>query len=247
MSKKYRDEGALQEAYSRLNSLSKVGEELGGVSASTIKRWMDRHGIETNQAPNDVERIEVDCENCGTLLNLKPYRVEEAEHNYCNASCQAENEDRTGENHNRYTGKIQDECETCGTDVEYYPSRSHWNNHFCSEICRAKWQSENVTGENHHQFEGGNIKYGKTWTWNRNQVRERDGNTCQICGADEEENGRIPAVHHIKPVREFDDPDEAHQMDNMVQLCMSCHIKMEYKTISEQKEILSQQMGLAAF
>jgi len=39
--------------------------------------------------------------------------------------------------------------------------------------------------------------------------------------------GREPDIHHIKPVREFDDPADAHQLDNVVCLCRSCHRTVE--------------------
>ena len=35
--------------------------------------------------------------------------------------------------------------------------------------------------------------------------------------------GREPDVHHITPVRDFEDPQDAHRLDNVVCLCRSCH------------------------
>jgi predicted HNH restriction endonuclease len=35
--------------------------------------------------------------------------------------------------------------------------------------------------------------------------------------------GREPDVHHITPVRDFDEPQNAHTLDNVICLCRSCH------------------------
>lgn len=239
------EEQTLREAYSRLGSLSKVGDELGA-SGSTISRWMDKYGIEKSTAPQNKERVEVECENCGNSFKVKPYRKKEGKSNYCDNACQGEDEDRSGENGPAFKGKIHSECETCGNPVERHQSRSDRNNFFCSFSCRGKWQSENVVGEAHHQWEGGQMGYGATWIPMREKVRERDENTCQLCGDGEKENGRKPAVHHIKPVRSFDDPNDAHFMENLVQVCQACHAELEPLTGEEQKQKL-EQAGLAAF
>jgi 5-methylcytosine-specific restriction endonuclease McrA len=240
------EEETLREAYSRLGSLSKVGDELGA-SASTISRWMDKYGIEKSTAPQNIERVEVECDNCGSYINRKPYRVEKYEKQYCDSKCLGEDaEGITGEEHPKYKGKINTNCETCDKPIEKYPSRSHRNNFFCSVDCRAEWQSENIVGESHHQFKGGKFYYGTSWYQKRKEVRQRDGNVCQVCGITEDENGRKPAVHHIEPVRSFNNPNNAHKMKNMVQVCQSCHFSLEPLTKEEQLEEL-QQTGLAAF
>lgn len=40
-----------------------------------------------------------------------------------------------------------------------------------------------------------------------------------------------PDVHHIKPVRDFDEPQEAHEMTNLITLCKRCHTSAEWGTI----------------
>lgn len=52
--------------------------------------------------------------------------------------------------------RIKYNCEYCGKESS--DKASHYNrkkNHFCSDDCKAKWQSENVKGENHPNYNGG--------------------------------------------------------------------------------------------
>lgn len=51
----------------------------------------------------------------------------------------------------------------------------------------------------------------------RKAVLARD-RVCQDCGTDENLH-----VHHIRPVRTFDDYEKAHDLSNLVALCQSCH------------------------
>lgn len=54
-------------------------------------------------------------------------------------------------------------------------------------------------------------------------ARKRDNYTCQLCGVHEEEWHKQMDVHHIINYREFEDKDEANQLDNLVCLCNKCH------------------------
>ncbi|WP_245799943.1 HNH endonuclease [Haladaptatus litoreus] len=93
--------------------------------------------------------------------------------------------------------------------------------------CYGYWLSENVVGENHHQWEGGTINYGRKWWRVRREALNRDEKTCQNCGADEAELGQAPDVHHRIRVRDFDVPQNAHYLDNVITLCRTCHRNVE--------------------
>jgi len=54
----------------------------------------------------------------------------------------------------------------------------------------------------------------------------------RCCGKERAETGHEPDVHHIEPVRNFDDPQDAHTLDNVVCLCRSCHRYAEIGEIS---------------
>jgi len=85
--------------------------------------------------------------------------------------------------------------------------------------------------------EGGELNYGPNWQQKRERVLERDDYECQKCSLDNEAHrqrrGRGLHVHHIVPLRKFDDVEEANQPDNLVTLCASCHSELEGNTLEE--------------
>lgn len=88
-----------------------------------------------------------------------------------------------------------------------------------------------LSGEEHPSWEGGYEQYyGESWYKQRLKTLERDNYSCSLCGRGEEEIGRTPPVHHIKP-KKYWDVEEEHQemnsLDNLVTLCYSHHGKLE--------------------
>jgi len=63
--------------------------------------------------------------------------------------------------------------------------------------------------------------YGPGWALLRQQVRQRDGFSCQGCGLPETDHAHD--VHHIVPFRQFASPQQANQLSNLVSLCPACH------------------------
>ncbi|NLG96803.1 MAG: DEAD/DEAH box helicase [Chloroflexi bacterium] len=68
-------------------------------------------------------------------------------------------------------------------------------------------------------------QYGPAWPLIRKMVLERDGFTCQSCGASQ--NATVLHVHHKIPFRSFTNPAQANHLDNLVTLCPSCHHRAE--------------------
>lgn len=71
-------------------------------------------------------------------------------------------------------------------------------------------------------------EYGKGWNeTKRRKVRERDNNTCQVCGMTNEEHveqiEKSLHVHHIRKARLFDNPEPRNSMSNLITLCIYCH------------------------
>lgn len=86
---------------------------------------------------------------------------------------------------------------------------------------------ENMSGPDHYAWKDNpeSIDYGENWFHRRKEARERDNNTCQVCGF--EPDGRNLDVHHIQPIKTFDEPEAANTLDNLITLCRSCHRKYE--------------------
>jgi hypothetical protein len=84
------------------------------------------------------------------------------------------------------------------------------------------------SGENNHNWEGGEFRYyGPYWVERREEVVERDGNKCRLCG--ETENIH---VHHITPARLFgEDYQSMNETSNLVCLCRECHNDWEGRFI----------------
>lgn len=124
--------------------------------------------------------------------------------------------------------RVRRECEHCGekftllrSDVE----RDRRAGRFCSHKCLCLAMKESNTPET----------YNRGWAKIKRQARERDEYTCRKCGIKEEELEQRLDVHHIKPVREFDEPSDAHTMGNVMCLCRVCHVKTEWDLRSIRK------------
>lgn len=120
-------------------------------------------------------------------------------------------------------------CRYCGATVDIEPWEREWKDYwFCDMDCKGEWMSENVKGENHPSWKGGwEHYYGSNWHEMREKARRRDEYACVVCGKEKEEIGTHPHVHHIRPVRGFEEKNEAHTLDNLVTLCPDHHWEAE--------------------
>ena len=88
-------------------------------------------------------------------------------------------------------------------------------------------------GEDHVRWKGGyGYYYGPNWWSQRRKAWQRDDFKCRVCGIDEEEMGRKPDVHHIKPKSEFDvdkEYEEMNNLNNLICLCRTHHNKLDGK------------------
>ncbi|WP_425499311.1 HNH endonuclease [Natronosalvus caseinilyticus] len=173
---------------------------------------------------------EASCVRCGETFEYYPSNKEGV---YC-PSCVADADGLLPDNPSTPGERVSTTCAFCESELEVYPSRVKANERgvFCGRTCYGNWLSETVVGENHHQWEGGPIPYGRTWWKIRRRALERDDYRCQACGRDNEAIGRNPDVHHVIPVRTFDDPEDAYTLDNVVSLCRRCHRLAEEGSIA---------------
>jgi hypothetical protein len=91
---------------------------------------------------------------------------------------------------------------------------------------KNKWKTEDyrnkLIGENASNWQGGKSYEIYPKEWNKNiklYIRNRDKYTCQICGILESCCNRNHAVHHI------DYNKKNCEINNLITLCLSCHIK----------------------
>jgi hypothetical protein len=184
-----------------------------------------------------------DCELCGEQFEYYPSNKKGL---YCSACVEQEqwrslpNIDGT---HNPQWGgdKVTTTCIVCGDSVDRYPSNVTSDITVCNTVCRAKWLSDAFSGSNHPNWkDGGNEAYGSGWNEVRKKALERDGYQCVFCSKSKDTLGRNPDVHHIIPVRTFIKSynltkEDAHHLENVVSLCVSCHRKAEFGKISPQE------------
>lgn len=83
-----------------------------------------------------------------------------------------------------------------------------------------------ISGKNHPQWLGGKSfePYGIEFNDRlREEIRKKDNYKCQLCGCSELENIRLLSIHHI------DYNKQNNKEENLISLCISCHIKTNYK------------------
>lgn len=237
--KPWKGEETLREAYLEHGSQEALAEEFS-CSKQTIGKWMDKFDIQVRKRhPSHPfyhkEKLQHLYENHQSTERVR-------EELNCSPNHLKKWMDRHGIErdwkHKDRGEMVNVQCSYCeNSDVIYESVRKQSEKWFCSHDCMGSWQSENLVGENSPTWSGGSVFYGEKWYYARKDCRKRDGNTCQNCGEGDDE--RIPDVHHIEPVRSFDEPDEAHNLDNLVQLCRTCHNKIEKYEPEKQREILN--------
>jgi len=167
------------------------------------------------------------CEHCGEEFDYPASRDDtgEYERTYCGPECHRQHLVENPDRHPNHS-KVQKTCKVCGKEFEVKPTRA--DAQFCSTRCWGAHISNNWVGHNHPNWEGGRVPYyGENWLRMRRVVRNRDCFRCQRCGTHEDECDTELHVHHIVPLREFDEPEEANTPSNLVTVCASCHGKVE--------------------
>lgn len=104
------------------------------------------------------------------------------------------------------------------------------------EVIEARRQ--HFIGSNNPRWKGGHKHWrGSNWRKQRDAARRRDAYTCQDCGRAEEELGRKLQVHHIVPFESFEAWEEANNLDNLISLCISCHVIREQEWLRQARSL----------
>lgn len=167
--------------------------------------------------------VEKECIMCGQSFFV--WKSKEDKIKCCSRECSDDykSEFIVGENHPRYS-KVEKECAFCEEIFMVYNSTFD-RRKCCSMDCLGKYREENWHGKSHPNWkkDGGNRYYGASWVKNREKAFRRDDGQCSICGKGKEDLGREPDVHHIKPLRNFDDKKKGNSLDNLITLCSEHH------------------------
>jgi len=164
-----------------------------------------------------------DCEVCGETTKVKCGRDNP---HTCSKLCH----DVLMSSHGTLESFIEDRfrtCRNCGAEF-----RTNQDSFLCSRGCADEWRKKTgvIRGENHPNWrEGESPGYGFEWAAKAEEIRERDDYECQDCGLEQEDAKRALSVHHIVPLRDFDDRQESHDPENLITLCRRCHMKRERK------------------
>ena len=185
-------------------------------------QWESNYRVGVNNS--QFQDVEKECEWCSAKYTVAPYREDNTR--FCSRSCKAKYEYSQGRDGMDYNHRVSLQCEYCSKTYEVKRYQKDISR-FCSNNCKNKWQSENLVGENNPNWRGGyGTYYGENWYRVRKRVLKRDNHKCQSCGGDESDVWKLD-VHHISPLRTFDNPHEANTLLNLVTLCASCHKKWE--------------------
>ena len=123
------------------------------------------------------------CEVCNALFRCKPSQMERR--SCCSRSCQKLNAIQkglfAGKNNGRWKGCYEFDCHYCGKRSNTIPARSA-SAKFCNRNCKARYQSQNKTGENAPQWKGGALASYRRYASKIGVKRkERIARLCKIC------------------------------------------------------------------
>lgn len=178
-----------------------ISKEIGENKDKVI-RWLKKHGIYRGY----------ECPGCGEIFRHIGYHFSHS------PSCVPE----SYEDNPLYQSH---QCDLCG-DIYYIKnnrgSRSRMS--FCSNECRGEWLKRSDTT---HPTEFDHV----SWRERSDQIRDRDGNKCRVCGMTQQEHREKYSmrlhVHHITPRSEFDDISKADDPGNLITICCRHHLEYE--------------------
>lgn len=170
-----------------------------------------------------TKKKEVTCQVCSNLFTLRPSEIEKG-YRCCSKSCSTTLRHQEGKFPDIKKGELntnwkggKPSCMECGNKVSTYHGKR------CAD-CWAQYLSDNLTGENNHNWNGGTsswqskLRGSPLWRKWREFVFKRDDYKCLDCG-----DGGYLEPHHIIPLRV--DSTKVYEINNGITLCRPCHQK----------------------
>lgn len=168
------------------------------------------------------------CTNCGKLRRFSIDKLKRNSQFFCSTECRDiwRSQQIRGDKHPNWKGLVTLTCDGCGKSFQRKREKIRaTQKHFCTERCMFDYMSREQRGEHHPYWSGGRFPYfGENWYEQRRKTRERDNYTCQHCSKTEQEIAKHLHVHHILPRGD----GGTNELDNLISLCHSCHLKAEW-------------------
>ena len=212
LASRYSDEYTIN----RFNTCKNCGVQFGVTSKTRNRKYCSRECLYDHYQKAKEKRSKQYCEYCGNEIDVSANN-----RNYKRKYCK----DCVSSRVWVHEDKIDTECAYCKTPMKVIKSRyDSSDNCYCSVECMASDYKIRFSGEASPTWRGGKSHhYSGNFFSARKQVRSRDGYVCRRCGISEAEYGRELSVHHIRSYRDFENKQDANQLDNLVSLCEPCH------------------------
>jgi 5-methylcytosine-specific restriction endonuclease McrA len=172
-----------------------------------------------------IQNLNCSCNFCGKNFHKKPFAIKNGEGKYCSWKC--------------YRGEkktVEIVCKICGSSRTVWVStlkrkRGKYCSHKCYSMGRRGTQAWNkgkphMRLEKHPNWRGGISQedYGLRWNEKlKESIRKRDGYSCMMCSRPQSMFKRKLDVHHIDENKKNSVPE------NLISLCMSCHMEIQHK------------------
>jgi len=214
------------------------------VRASRLKHGRGRCCSRACQYRENREKLSkntvlIKCLDCSKEFLVCPSN---ADRQFCSKSCAYANKNvtKTRSDKGVYKKNLIITCAYCGNNFD---RKSKKLNKYCSDACRKCVASAKISGENNYFYKNGNSEHkrshrGAFWNLVRIEVYKRDNYTCQECGVhciSRKEADKIKTYssviqcHHVIPYHK----GGTNSLDNLLTLCLSCHLKVEQRIKSE--------------
>lgn len=199
-----------------------------------------------------VKRIEKACEECGHLILITTLENNRRRGRFCSARCLGLSNARkmnavhprsdewrdklrkafhpSGEQHPQFVRPLIFTCKNCNANFTKKPwqvRRKGCTSSYCSSECRNHFRKEHQSGKASPFWTGGvSRKRGALWHITRKLVVKRQNGNCASC---KKHIGHRLAVHHVIPFREWCSAIDANHISNLIGLCQSCHMRLEWR------------------
>lgn len=220
----------------RVKDVRKHGKHSATAYYNHFESWgdaLEKAGFEPTE-----KSVKAECHYCSDEITMPRNRVRKQKRVFCEGCTEKWRSERwQGEKNPNWSEKTDVECDNCGKAHSRLPYRlKNRERYFCEIECLREYARENYGMAGNPNWRGGATmftQYGPRWEKIREQVISDQNGCCRACGRSREEFDRDLHVHHIKPIRKFEDRngnidwESANTSENLVALCMHCHFEWE--------------------